>query len=79
MLGGGSYDEPMSQTPLYTLMWVFFFFMFIQYVGVAQVVWGFLSYVAVDLVCLREELSSRSLCVIFGIVKGGKILFLKLR
>ena len=55
-----------------------FFFMFIQCVGVAQVVWGFLSYVAVDLVCLSEELSSRSLYVIFGIVKGGKILFLKL-
>ena len=55
-----------------------FFFMFIQCVGVAQVVWGFLSYVAVDLVCLSEELSSRSLYVIVGIVKGGKILFLKL-
>ena len=52
--------------------------MFIQCGGVAQVVWGFLSYVAVDLVCLSEELSSRSLYVIVGIVKGGKILFLKL-
>ena len=39
---------------------------------------GVLSYVAADLVYLWEELSSRSLYVIVGIVKGGKILFLKL-
>ena len=75
MLGG--YGEIMSQSLLSTLIWVFFS-MFIECVGASQAIWGVLSYVAADLVYLWEELSSRSLYVIVGIVKGGKILFLKL-
>ena len=45
MLGGGSYDEPMSQTPLYTLMWVFFFF------HVHPICWSCSGSLGVSLIC----------------------------
>ena len=60
---GQVYGKIVFQPLLLTLMWVFF--SFAQYVGVAQLDFVFfseeiLSHIAVDLVCLGEEVSSGS-------------------
>ena len=63
---GGVYDETVSQPLLPISVWVFF--LFAWYLGVTQLVSGFLSegiipYVSLDLVCLWEEGSSRTFYV----------------
>lgn len=67
---GGIYDKIVPQALLPISMWVFF--SFAQCVKIIQQVSGFLlegivPYVAVDLVCLGEEVSSRAFYVTISI------------